>query len=41
MEIISVILDPEVVDEILNQIRSTGIEPGRGPPDKHAPAIPF
>ncbi len=40
MEIISIILDPEVVDKILNHLRSKGIEPGRDPPGKPA-AVPF
>jgi hypothetical protein len=34
MEIISVILDPKVIDKILNHLRSRGIEPGRGPPEE-------
>ena len=33
MEIISVILDPDVVDTILNHLKSKAIEPGRGPPE--------
>jgi len=42
MEIISVILDPEVIDKILNHLKSKGIEPGRDPPaDSAGPdAIP-
>ncbi len=40
MEIISVILDTDVIDKILNHLSSKGIEPGRGPPGKLA-AVPF
>jgi len=32
MQIISVILDPTVIDKILNHLKSKGIEPGRDPP---------
>ena len=32
MEIISVILEPDVIDKILNHLKSKAIEPGRGPP---------
>ena len=32
MRILSVILDPKVVDKILEHLASKGIEPGRGPP---------
>ena len=37
MRILSVILDPAVIDKILNHLRSRGIEPARGPPGEHAP----
>ena len=40
MEIISVILDTDVIDKILNHLSSKGIEPGRGPPGRLA-AVPF
>jgi len=32
MEIMSVILDPHVIDKILSHLKSKGIEPGRDPP---------
>jgi hypothetical protein len=41
MRIISFILEPKVVDKILNHLSQNGIEPGRGPPDPAVePAIP-
>jgi len=33
MRVISFILDPKVIDKILNHLSKNGIEPGRGPPD--------
>ena len=41
MRILSVILDPAVIDKILDHLRSKGIEPGRGPPEEHASVIRF
>ena len=41
MRIISFILEPKVVDKILNHLAKNRIEPGRGPPDSSAePAKP-
>ena len=33
MRVLSVIHDPQVIDQILDHLRSRGIEPGRGPPE--------
>lgn len=41
MRVISFILDPKVIDKILNHLAKNGIEPGRGPPHSAAePAKP-
>ncbi len=32
MRILSVIVDPKIIDKILDHLASKGIEPGRGPP---------
>jgi hypothetical protein len=40
MKVISVILDPAVIDRILDHLASRGIEPGRGPP-REAAAVGF
>ena len=40
MRILSVILEPEVIEKTLNHLASKGIEPGRGPPGEPA-AAPF
>ena len=41
MRIISFILEPKVIDKILNHLAKNGIEPGRGPPSSAAePAEP-
>ena len=36
MEILSVILDPKVINKILDHLSSKGIKPGRGPPEQPA-----
>jgi hypothetical protein len=36
MKVLSVILDPTVIDRILDHLASRGIEPGRGPPRETA-----
>ncbi len=36
MKIISVILEPDVIDRILNHLKSKPIQPGRGPPEEAA-----
>ncbi len=36
MKVLSVILDPAVIDKILDHLASKGIEPGRGPPGEAA-----
>ena len=40
MKVLSVILDPAVIDRILDHLASKGIEPGRGPP-RAAAAVGF
>jgi len=41
MRILSVILDPAVIDKILDHLASKGIEPGRGAADAaHAGGLP-